>query len=235
MREAARSPPARVRVAELSDFRRPESKGASPRRRRRHHRTVYSRSVDWERQPRLEPHGSGVATGRGARGQARSTSPPITPAKEPHQVETFTLLSTDDIAQVRQDLTSSTWMRTPPRKASTPPRAGRQCDAAASKPPPRAVGGRRKGWVACCAARTAESSPQPRLGGPAAGTGMPRPGGGSPVTATRLTQSCDWESNEDVRARKFGRAVSPSDASTVLQEIAGTTRELGSEDFSSGK
>jgi hypothetical protein len=55
----------------------------------------------------------------------------------------------------------------------------------------------------------------------------------------RMTQSCDWESRHQVRARKFGRETAASrqepnilrDASTVLQEIAETMREITEEDF----
>ena len=242
------------------------AKSASPKStklRRLHHKTVFSRSVDWELQGGVALCG-GADLAAAPSDQAQSNSPPMTPSKEPHQVETFTLLSPEALKQVRQDLTGPVRARTPPRQAGTPPRGGARSDAAGAGTQASAPGRGGTPWAACCARPTQSGAslepakPVPLARSPARGRrashdssagGAAKPvplarsaAAGAPMPGLqRMTQSCDWESRHQVRARKFGRETEYAasrqepnilrDASTVLQEIAETMREITEEDF----
>ena len=229
-----------------------------PFRRRRHHKTVFSRSVDWELQrgPSLSGEIDAAAEPR-TQDPAQSISPPTTPANEPGAVETFTLLSTDDFVKMHQGLLGPEQESTctPPPRPSTPPRTGAHTDPAGLRAQSRTPGKGGKAWQSCCAARPkgpacrakapqedALARPRRRRAsqdGAAERAASPRRAHlPARPSLTRMTQSCDWESSEHVRARRFGRRASPSrsanahepnfllDATQALQAIAETMREI---------
>ena len=210
---------------------RPQSK----KLRRRHHKTVFSRSVDWELQGGIalradfndlaEPDSPPATSSSRASNQAEPDSPPATPSTEPRsKVEMFMLLSPEELTQVRQDLTGDpVRARTPPRRAGTPPpRRGTRADAAGAGTQTSPAGRGATPWNACCA-RPADSGARrepaqrdslarsPAQGRRAslqsAGAPMRMQGAGAPMPGLqqRMTQSCDWESSRGVRDREFGR------------------------------
>ena len=174
-------------------------------------------------------------------------------------METFNLLSTDDVAKVRQELTGPERESTPPPRASTPPRTGARPDPLEPRAQSHARDRRGKAWAACCAARPTDE-PAPREEGRARELPQEDPiarprrrrassdgaaeRAASPERAylparaslPRMTQSCDWESSEHVRARRFGRQSPRSanahelnflmEATQALQTVADTMREI---------
>lgn len=227
------------------------SGGQAPRRqklssRRRHHSTVYSRSMDWELQggiagPLHGDTGGAVSAGNGTHGQAQAASPPGTPTGEPHRAEEFVLLSYDIATQVQLEPTSTVARaRTPPR-ATTPPRADPTPDLAGTGAKLRSSN---KSRGACGAARAPETTERREVGLPIS---APTPSRslatkdaavvGAVAPNVRRTQSHDWESMPAVRARTFGRECPLSSQSgmatiaqapNLLQDASDMLREMGS-------
>eukprot|EP01043_Picozoa_sp_COSAG02_P038224 COSAG02_NODE_2932_length_7712_cov_2.172468_4_plen_205_part_00 len=183
-----------------------------------------------------------LAEGPAPSNRAERDSPPVTPSDKPNsKVEMFTLLSPEELTQVRQDLTSPVRARTPPR-AGTPPRSGARADAAGTGTRATPAGRGATPWKACCTrptdsgARRESAQPVRLARSPAlARKGSLQGGEKMPAGLHRMTQSCDLESTRHERDRQFGRKTAHAppgqpnllrDASSVLQEMAEAMREI---------
>ena len=223
--KAAAAPQGLERTADSMDMYSP-CRGPGKRAARRHHKTVFSRSVDWELSAAdlMMPQPQG--------------SPPSTPLKDPAwttaggmtNAETFEQLSVSELTRVQQQVPraeTSPRAGTPPR-SSTPPRS--EGTTTTGKGPRR----HRASWLACCARPVSEeAAPQqaphhtPTAAGSRSGgadtsppstlkaVSSPRPTTTTPpsaAVATRLPSaggSLDLSDPEALR-RKVSRTVSLS-------------------------